>query len=472
MLMQSRSGGLGAQWRQLSKLGRFAVISIAVFFTFTLLWGTGTVDVDYVRNQFKNIPDNHRDEPIPQEKNDSPIIDGVPNDQNDRPIPNGVIEQPEDKHAAVSESVPDKQDAASSAAAETTKAESEKAQKQDATSAVDTKPNEIEPEKTNKQDAATPVDIKPIHTEAAKPQMGPIAGGIPIRVMFIGASMTLGDPPQSAYRMQLREWLVSLGNPVNCVGTARFGHFKDNDVQAFATTPIQILHEKALEAVPEMQPNLIIVNAGSSDCFQEEDWGSAHAFDYTRDLVDFLFEASPRAAVILSTLVTSPDPRFERCIKSINAQIRQVALDVQREGRPLVLSEQHYDQGLPNRVTKDFMKSDEMHPTVEGWEMMGEIYKENILEVDANGWLVAPVANGIMYDGDAERDLEEAQKAKEEQEKKMKAEAEMKAKEEEEMRAKEEVEQKIQQQKAEDEKKTDTMPTTTHARRLRRNHMR
>ncbi|KAI1344477.1 carbohydrate esterase family 3 protein [Xylariaceae sp. FL0016] len=250
-----------------------------------------------------------------------------------------------------------------------------------------------------------------ISDEASTGGDGAIAGGMPLRIMFIGASMVLGDPPQSAFRMRLREWLVSLGNPVNCVGTNRFGNFKDNDVQAFAATPVKILHEKAMEAVPQMQPNLIIINAGSSDCFQEGHWGSAHALDYTRDLVDFLFEASPNTTVILSTLVMSPDEKKERCIKSFNAQIRQVAIDVRREGKHIAMAEQHYDQGLPGRVTAEYIKSDDMHPTFEGWEMMGEIFKESIREVDGNGWLQAPPQNGIMDDGDAERDAEEKGKS-------------------------------------------------------------
>lgn len=53
-----------------------------------------------------------------------------------------------------------------------------------------------------------------------------------------------------------------------------------------------------------------------------------------------------------------------------------------------------------------------MHPTFDGWAMMGEIYKQDILDVDAQGWLVAPVENGIMADGDAERDLQDANAAK------------------------------------------------------------
>ncbi|CAJ2504768.1 Uu.00g121620.m01.CDS01 [Anthostomella pinea] len=252
--------------------------------------------------------------------------------------------------------------------------------------------------------ATNPVG-NPLDSILEKPKGGPIADSMPLRIMFIGASMTLGDPPQGAYRKQLREWLVSLGNP------ERFGDFKNNDVQAFPATPVQILHEKAKEAVPRMQPNLVIINAGSSDCFQEDHWGSAHALDHTRDLVDFLFEAAPNTTVILSTLVMSPDPTKERCIRSFNAQIRQAAIDLEREGRHVAMAEQHYDQGLRGRVTAEFIKSDDMHPTFEGLEMMGDIFKESIREVDAEGWLRAPVENGIWADGDAERDAEEAEEA-------------------------------------------------------------
>ncbi|KAI1280246.1 hypothetical protein F5Y07DRAFT_356378 [Xylaria sp. FL0933] len=441
MLIQSRSGGLGAQWRQLSKLGKVVIVSVAIFFILAVLWGTGTVDVDYVRNQFANTPENHGDEPIPKEKTDTPIIDGVPNDQNDR-IPDDVIEGGDNKQSAKLEGEKPIEQEKQNPATPESEMPPEKAIASPVVSSVIVTPTTTS-EQSHKQSATTTANVNSANTESAKPQSGPIAGGVSLRIMFIGASITLGDPPQSAYRMRLREWLVSLGNPVNCVGTKRFGHFKDNDVQAYPATPIHILHEKAMEAVPQMQPNLIIVNAGSSDCFQEESWGSAHGFDYTRNLVDFLFQAAPNTTVILSTLVTSPSPKFERCIKSINAQIRQVASDVKREGKHLILSEQHYDQGLPGRVTKEFIKPDQMHPTFDGWEMMSEVYKQDILDLNAKNWIVAPVKNGIMDDGDAERDLEEANKAKEEVKKP----------------------QKVQPDYA----KT---TTATHARRLRRGYVR
>ncbi|ORY61568.1 SGNH hydrolase-type esterase domain-containing protein [Pseudomassariella vexata] len=241
---------------------------------------------------------------------------------------------------------------------------------------------------------------------------GPIAGGIPLRVMFIGASVTLGDHSTGnrGYRKQIRDWMVSLGNPVNCVGANRFGEFKDNDVQAFGAQPIKPTLDRAREIVPQMQPNLILINAGSSDCFQQDHWGAGHTLEYMRNLVDFLLKESPRAAIIMSTIVTCPWEGTEQCVKGANAQIRQVATDLIREEKPVTLAEMHYDQGLPDRPNRTHIGPDGMHPTDEGYFMMGRIFMEKIREVEKNGWLHPPVENGIGEDGDAERDAQEAPK--------------------------------------------------------------
>lgn len=130
-----------------------------------------------------------------------------------------------------------------------------------------------------------------------------------------------------------------------------------------------------------------------------------------RELVDVLFEESPQATVIMSTIITSPWDGVERCVKSANAQIRQVATDLIREGKPVTLAEMHFDQGLPNRVEREDIGPDDMHPTDIGYFKMGDIFMEKIVEVDKNGWLQPPVENGIPDDGEAARDVEDAIKA-------------------------------------------------------------
>ncbi|KAI1161473.1 SGNH hydrolase-type esterase domain-containing protein [Nemania serpens] len=245
-----------------------------------------------------------------------------------------------------------------------------------------------------------------------------LANGIPLRVMFIGASMTLGEHStgKRGFRKQVRDWLVSQGNQVNYVGQNRYGDFLDNDVQAFGAQPIKPTLDRCRQIVPQTQPNLILINAGSSDCFQQEHWGPAFVLQKMRALVDYLFEASPRATIVMSTIITSPWDNVEDCVRSANAQIRQVAADLIREGRPVVLAEMHRDQGLPDRVEPKHIGKDHMHPIDAGYFLMGDIFIESIQDVEEKGWLQAPVDNGIPYDGEAERHAEEIKSEKQIQE--------------------------------------------------------
>jgi len=67
-----------------------------------------------------------------------------------------------------------------------------------------------------------PVDTHDVHsqiTDNLPRENATLAGGIPIRLMFIGDSVVLGDPEQAGYRKQIRDWIVGLGNPVDCVGS-------------------------------------------------------------------------------------------------------------------------------------------------------------------------------------------------------------------------------------------------------------
>ncbi|KAI2621705.1 carbohydrate esterase family 3 protein [Hypoxylon sp. NC1633] len=236
---------------------------------------------------------------------------------------------------------------------------------------------------------------------------GAVAGGMPLRIMFIGASLTRGEVSTGdrGYRKQLRDKLTSLGNPVNCVGFNRLGDFPDNDVEGYGSNRIRQLRDHAAQAVPYLQPNLVLIQVGTSDCFQKDD--PINILTRMRDLVDYLLEASPRATVILSTLITTPNLEFEPCMRSANAQIRQAAADLLREKKPVAIAEFHYDQGLPHRPGPEDIGPDQIHPTDEGYFMMGDIFMEKIREVDEKGFLQYPANNGIVEDGEASREIED-----------------------------------------------------------------
>ncbi|CAJ2507745.1 Uu.00g089310.m01.CDS01 [Anthostomella pinea] len=237
---------------------------------------------------------------------------------------------------------------------------------------------------------------------------GAVARGMPLRIMFLGASITRGEVSTSSvgYRKQLRDQLTYLGNPVNCVGFNRFGDdFDDNDVEGYGANCVRQTHEHAAQAVPALLPNLVLVQTGTSDCFRNDD--PSNVGTRMRDLINLLLEDSPQATVILSTLVTTPNVDIEPCILSANAQFRQVAADFIHEGKRVALAEMHYDQGLPNRPLPADIGGDQIHPTDKGYFMMGVIFMEKIREVDALGYLKKPVDIGIPNDGNEGREEED-----------------------------------------------------------------
>ncbi|KAI0598213.1 carbohydrate esterase family 3 protein [Biscogniauxia sp. FL1348] len=236
---------------------------------------------------------------------------------------------------------------------------------------------------------------------------GPIAGGMPLRIMFLGASITRGEQSTGdrGYRLYMREKLTALGNPVNCVGFNRFGDFEDNDVEGYGAHRVREIHAHAEQAVPPLQPNLIIIQVGTSDCFRNDE--PLTLLSRMRAMVDYLLEASPRATVLMSTLVTTPNLEFEPCVLSVNAQIRQVANDLIRGNKTVALAEMHFNQGLPNRPTPDDFVPDQIHPTDEGYFMMGDIFMQSIREVEKKGFLQSPVDIGIPDDGNLGREEED-----------------------------------------------------------------
>jgi lysophospholipase L1-like esterase len=234
--------------------------------------------------------------------------------------------------------------------------------------------------------------------------------------MCIGASVARGEVSKGdrGFRKHIRDKLTSWGNPVNYVGFNRFGDWEDNDVEGWGSKRIIHLHDHAIQSVPVLQPNLILVQVGTSDCFQRDD--EINILGRMRNFTDFMLEASPNTTVILSTLVPTTDEKFEHCMIGANAMIRQVANDLMREKKRVALAEMHYNQGLPGRPMPEDIGKDRIHPTTEGYIMMGEIFLEKIREVEKRGFLQPPINNGIPDRGEDGREVEDQIREKAERE--------------------------------------------------------
>ncbi|KAM0813449.1 putative SGNH hydrolase-type esterase domain-containing protein [Seiridium cardinale] len=239
----------------------------------------------------------------------------------------------------------------------------------------------------------------------------PVADGTPLRIMTLGASVCRGDVSNGTvgFRKPLRDKLVSVGNMVNMVGSARVGEMKDNDVEAHPGNRVDQVHEWATYSVPAAKPNLFLMNVGSNDCLQYWDLPNYHV--RLHDFIDFLLAQSPRGTVVMSTLLTNTVPNIEPCILDINRQIRELYEALREQGRPVVLAEMH-DQFVPKGDTLErphpgHISPDGTHPGDEGYAMMANIFYQTIRKADSNGFFQAAEDVGIPDDGDAERDIEE-----------------------------------------------------------------
>jgi lysophospholipase L1-like esterase len=259
----------------------------------------------------------------------------------------------------------------------------------------------------------------------------PLANGIPLRIMALGASTTRGEKSSdnNGFRQYLRDRLVSIGNPVNYVGTDRVGEMADNDVDAWPGTRLDAIRGNVNAHVPALRPNLFLSDVGTNDCLQHLEIPDFYKKYY--QFIGEMLEASPRATIIMGTLLpTTETERFNGAadVVKVNEQIRLLAKIFQKEGKPVVLAEMQGTTGIQDGN----LGPDGMHPTDAGYHMMGRIIFDAIVEADAKGFLrPAEPMPGIAIDGDAERrdnkyDRWRAKQTKEEQDRKYKDDQEIK----------------------------------------------
>ncbi|KAK8121382.1 carbohydrate esterase family 3 protein [Apiospora kogelbergensis] len=239
----------------------------------------------------------------------------------------------------------------------------------------------------------------------------PLANGLALRIMAIGASTTRGDEgfDNNGFRRPVREWLTGIGNPVNFVGPHRVGNMTDNDLEAWPGARTEVMHHRAEHSLPLLKPNLVLANLGSNDCFQDFDIPNFYKRYY--QFVDYVFAASPRATLVMGTLLpTTETARFNAGARvvEVNRQLRRLHRILQKEKRPVVLAEMMGPDGIhPENLGPDLM-----HPNDAGYEMMGRIIVQAIIEADAKGFLrPAEPVYGVLQDGDLERPQDDAARA-------------------------------------------------------------
>ncbi|KAI2624838.1 carbohydrate esterase family 3 protein [Hypoxylon sp. NC1633] len=224
------------------------------------------------------------------------------------------------------------------------------------------------------------------------------ANGLPLRIMPLGASITYGwkSTDGNGYRKDLRDQLEKAGNKVNMVGTNPAGKMVDNDTEGWGGYTINMVHDKAKEAVPKFKPNLILVNVGTNDCVQNRDIPGAG--DRMTNMLNDLYKESPKATVILSTLIVNRNPEVQKRVQNVNSQLKALSTRFELFGKRLVLVDMQSDKG----PKLDDLNKDGTHPTDAGYKKMANLWYEGIKEADERSYLTeAQKVDGIKDDGAA-----------------------------------------------------------------------
>ncbi|RKU46248.1 hypothetical protein DL546_005710 [Coniochaeta pulveracea] len=225
----------------------------------------------------------------------------------------------------------------------------------------------------------------------------PIADGIPLRILPLGASITWGQASSTGngYRSDLRNLLVAGGNPVNMVGSRQNGDMVDNDVEGWPGYVIEQVYAKAKgkNSVGFWKPNVILVNLGTNDCLQDLDL--ADAGERMREMVEGLWVLSPRALVVLSSLILNKNETVDERVEAVNKQYAALVSQLKGDGRRIAFVDMH---GANGPTLADM--NDQTHPNDNGYSKMAKILYAGLVDAGKAKMIEKPeVVNGVPDDG-------------------------------------------------------------------------
>jgi lysophospholipase L1-like esterase len=205
--------------------------------------------------------------------------------------------------------------------------------------------------------------------------------------MPLGASITYGEGSTdgNGYRERLKDILLNDGNPTDFVGSQQSGNMTDNQNEGWPGAIISEVFDRAKSSVPSMLPNLVLINAGTNDCKRDIDVKNAHT--RTLEMMEWLWAASPRATIILSTLLPNKGNSTEKNVLEVNTNLKIMVAEQQAISKKVTIVDMH---GPDGPQTSDLM--DEAHPNDAGYDKMALLWLTGIRDAASRGWLEEPQA--------------------------------------------------------------------------------
>ncbi|KAI1856366.1 hypothetical protein JX265_011613 [Neoarthrinium moseri] len=243
--------------------------------------------------------------------------------------------------------------------------------------------------------AASPADASH-QTREADPLITRANATVPLRIMPIGASVTfgVGSTTGNSYRKDLQDLLVAQGSTVTYVGTHKNGNFANNECQAVSGFVIRQIAEAAATAVPQLKPNMVLIEAGTNDC--NAGVNVPDAGRNVSNILDGIYKNSPGVTVIMANLMVNKVAAQERCRQQVNEQYTALVTELQSKGAKITLADMRGQGGL---TTADL--NDTRHPNDAGYVKMANIWMTAIQKVESEGLVAAASSNGLQANGNA-----------------------------------------------------------------------
>ncbi|KAF2872785.1 hypothetical protein BDV95DRAFT_398340 [Massariosphaeria phaeospora] len=205
--------------------------------------------------------------------------------------------------------------------------------------------------------------------------------GSALRIQPLGDSITWGQGSSdgNGYRYKLLRLLA--GNDITYIGSERSGSMANSNNEGH---PGALISEMSLHALKSLhlQPNVILVLAGTNDIYKDVDPATAPA--RLGSLIDNLITMSPHAAILVAQIPPMNDTSRNAVAQTFNAAIPGIVASRAGSGAKVLAVER--DPRFSTRYLADGLHPDDM-----GHGLLADMFSAGIQRAAEAGWISEPV---------------------------------------------------------------------------------
>ncbi|KAL8772318.1 MAG: hypothetical protein Q9209_002530 [Squamulea sp. 1 TL-2023] len=212
-----------------------------------------------------------------------------------------------------------------------------------------------------------------------------IGNGIEVRIYPLGDSITTGDQSSggNGYRIGLQKALA--GSKVSFVGSKFNGNMQDGWNEGWAGFNISQIAEKAKLSQLWMDPNIILIHAGTNDLNVVPPVDPRNALDRLGALIDQVVADGPSSVILVAQIIHIKDAKADAQIQAYNNAIPGIVQKRANAGHKVMVVD------MRGVMSADLGK-DGFHPIDAGYQKMADVWFRGIQAASNKGWIKAPKA--------------------------------------------------------------------------------